>query len=146
MLRVVHRAQQRFVEWLAGFQTFFIGLILLNDADTFSNSANLQFFRSIASEDAWGLFLLLVGAIRVIGLIINGARQEITPWIRAIGAFIGFMVFFGLSFGLFVGWWFQGNPPAMSLGMFGPAAFAELAAIIYSLRDAKAYRDGYGVT
>lgn len=146
VLRVVHRAQQRFVEWLAGFQTMLLGLIFMHDGDTFATSRNFQFFQRIASEDKWAIALFLLGAIRVAGLIVNGARQDITPWIRAAGAFVGFMIFFGFTYGFALSWLSTNGPPAIGMAMFGPAAVAELAAIIYSVRDAKAYRNGHGIT
>lgn len=140
IVRVAHRAQQRLVEWTASFQIMGYGILLLQNGDTFSNF-NYILFRSIAQEDTWGVAMFLIGSARVCGLIINGARQDITPWIRAIGAFVGFFVFLILSMSL-IAPWLAGNPPAAGLAMFVPAAVAELAAIYYSVQDAKAYRDG----
>lgn len=142
VIRIVHRAQTRLVEWLAGFQTMFLGLVLFHPGDTFGTSPSFQLFRSIASEDHWAVFLFLLGVVRIGGLIVNGSRQEITPTIRALGAIVGFFVFFGFTFGFAASYFINDIAPTTGLAMYGPAAVAELAAIVYSMRDAKAYRDG----
>lgn len=142
VIRIVHRAQTRLVEWLAGFQMMFMGLVLFHPSNTFSNSPNFQVFRETASEDTWAVFLFLVGFVRVGGLLVNGARQDITPTIRALGAFVGFFVFFGMFFGFTATVLVNHSAPPIILAMLGPSAVAELAAIVYSVRDAKAYRDG----
>lgn len=138
-VRIAHRAQQRLVEWTASFQIMIYGIILLQRGDTYDSYG--YSFSSLAQENTWGIVLFLIGSARVCGLIVNGARQDITPWIRAIGAFVGFFVFVSLSMSL-VAPWIAGNAPAVGLAMFIPASVAELAAIYYSVQDAKAYRDG----
>lgn len=133
------------MEWLASFQIMLWGLILLRGGDTFDTSPAYNNFKAIASEDFWGVFMFCIGAARIVGLIVNGARQDITPWIRATGAFVGFLVFLTISLSL-AGPFLAGQPPITSLAMYGPAIGAELAAIYYSVQDAKAYRDGRRTT
>lgn len=142
VIRIVHRAQTRLVEWLAAFQMMFMGLVLFHPSDTFSNSPNFQVFRETASEDTWAVFLFMVGFVRLGGLLVNGSRQDITPTIRALGAFVGFFIFFGMFFGFTATVIVANTAPPIILAMLGPSAVAELAAIVYSVRDAKAYRDG----
>lgn len=142
-LRVAHRFQQRFVEWLAAVQIMLAGVVLLHVGDTFALSYTFQIFAKYASEDQWGLFLFGVGSIRLIGLIVNGARQDITPWIRAIGAVIGFFTFGFFNFASILAWWAT-SIPGLGLALYGPSMIAEVASFYYSLRDAKAYKDGNG--
>lgn len=142
-LRVAHRFQQRFVEWLAAVQIMLAGVVLLHEGDTFAFSDISNTFSKYATEDQWGLFLFGVGAIRLLGLIVNGARQDITPWIRAIGAVIGFFTFGFFNFACFSAWWATATP-SLGLAIYGPSMVAEIASFYYSLRDAKAYKDGNG--
>lgn len=143
VLRVAHRFQQRFVEWLAATQIMLAGVVLLDSADTFALSPTYSIFVQYASEDQWGLFLFGVGAMRLLGLLVNGARQDITPWIRAIGAVIGFFTFGFFNYAALTTWWTTATP-GLGLAIYGPAMIAEVASFYYSLRDAKAYRDGIG--
>lgn len=141
IFRIAHRFQQRFVEWVASFQLMLMGMVLLHPSDTFALSQTYVVMRKMASEEYWGLFLFYVGFFRIVGLIVNGARQDVTPWIRAIGAGVGFMVFGAIAYG-FVAPWFIGLPPSLGIAIFPPLMAAELVSLFYSVKDAKAYRDG----
>lgn len=72
-------------EWMIAFIMFLWGAILLLPAETFDGD-NWAFFRAVMSESAWGLTMMLLGFARIVGLIINGALRNVTPWIRVVSA------------------------------------------------------------
>jgi hypothetical protein len=84
-------------------------------------------------EDILGALFIAIGAMRLGGLIVNGARKEVTPWIRAVSASVGFLVYlFGaINFGLIHIW---------SLSLWMGAAVAELVNIYRATHDAKLSR------
>jgi hypothetical protein len=90
----------RMPEW------FFFGVVLLLPAQTFNQPA-FSAFRFVPSigdrspEEVMGWAMLLIGLIRVVGLIINGARKRVTPQIRQISAGIGCMIWSGIAYGFF---------------------------------------------
>lgn len=141
-LRVAHRFRQRNIEWLAAVQIMGWGVVLLQDGDTFGASATYIQFAKMGTEDQWGYFMFFAGFGRLLGLIVNGARQDITPWIRAIGAILGFFIFGIISLGILTAW-YNGQAPSTGFAIYPPAMVAELVSLYYSLKDAKAYRDGH---
>lgn len=98
-IRLKHRFGPRLTEWLIAAQTALFGLVLLLPADIFSGEAWLVFRQIKLSQGGMGLLMLFLGLARLAGLVINGTRPKVTPWIRVISASIGFMIFTGLSFG-----------------------------------------------
>lgn len=95
-LRIAHAFRQRRMEWVAAIQCALWGVVLLAPVDTFDGAA-FAVFRNIMAEELWGVLLLLAGAVRLVGLIINGARKRITPWMRLAGAFVGCGIFTMIS-------------------------------------------------
>jgi len=84
-------------EWVVAVQTMLWGVVLLLPADTFGGES-WTFFRSIMSEGQWGTTMLFLGVLRIGGLIVNGARKNVTPWIRVVSASLGFLIWVGISF------------------------------------------------
>lgn len=99
IVRMPHIFGPRWPEWVGALAFILAGVGLLHPFGAFENNAAFDLFRW-APEWAWGMFLLSVGLLRVIGLIINGRRKKATSWVRYVSAFISFMVFFGFSIGL----------------------------------------------
>jgi hypothetical protein len=95
-LRITHKFRQRRTEWVAGVQCMLWGLILLMPMETFASPA-FRVFQQIMPEFWWGVILLAIGTVRIIGLIVNGARRRVTPWLRLVSALLGFGVFTGIS-------------------------------------------------
>lgn len=144
-LRVAHRFRQRNIEWLAACQIAGWGAVLLRDGDTFGSSPTYVQLAEMGTEDHWGYFMLFAGVGRLLGLVVNGARQDVTPWIRAVGAIFGFFIFGIISMGVITAW-YNGSAPSTGFAIYPPAMVAELVALYYSLKDAKAYRDGRKLT
>lgn len=99
-IRIRHRFGPRMTEWMLAAITALWGAVLLLPADTFDGPA-YSFMRAIffGREDLLGAIMLALGMIRIGGLIVNGARREVTPWIRMVSAAIGFLIFVGISTG-----------------------------------------------
>ncbi len=101
-LRFQHRFKQRATEWLSSAQLLWLGIVLiisnsLIDRFSFSTVRDI-----VVNETVWGLLLILLGLLRLTGLAVNGARIKVTPWIRLLGAGIGFLVFTLITMGFAV--------------------------------------------
>ena len=46
-----------------------------------------------------GWLMLVIGCLRIIGLVVNGARRNVTPQIRQFSAGIGCLIWSGISYG-----------------------------------------------
>lgn len=100
-IRIRHRFGPRLSEWYVAAVMVGWGLVLLLPAHTF-NGPSWVIFRALMSEAQWGMLIMALGVLRLGGLIVNGARKNITPWIRVVSAGFGFLIFLGiaLAFGL----------------------------------------------
>lgn len=94
-IRIQHRFGPRMSEWIIAWIMFVWGLVLLLPADTFEGP-NFEFFKAVMSEFHWGIAMAFIGLSRIGGLIVNGARRNVTPWIRVISALFGFMIWVGI--------------------------------------------------
>lgn len=88
----------RISEWMIALQTFTFGAVLLLPNETYNTSPVFNFLRHVVSEEVLGIFMLAIGATHLVALTINGARQDVTPTLRAVSAFIGFMAWTLISF------------------------------------------------
>ena len=94
------------------------------------------------SEESWAVALFVVGFCRLVGLIVNGSMEAVTPWIRVVGAIFGFSVFSIIATSMLVSKYYLGAPPSTGLAVYIPAACAEVAAMYLAVIDAKVHRDG----
>jgi quinol-cytochrome oxidoreductase complex cytochrome b subunit len=97
-VRIKTRFGLRLSEWMIAVQTLLYGVILLLPYDTFDSSPVYSYARHIVSENVLGGVMAFFGVLRLVGLTVNGARQDITPWIRVVSAGAGFMLFSILLF------------------------------------------------
>lgn len=96
-IRIRHRFGPRMTEWMLATITALWGAVLLLPPATFDGPA-FEVFRAIfGSENLLGTLMLFFGMVRIVGLFINGARKQVTPWIRMVSAGFGFMIFVGIS-------------------------------------------------
>lgn len=131
LVRISHAFGERRSEWIAAAQCILLGLVLLAPTRTFDSPAFVV-FQQLASENVWGAGLLLVGAVRLAGLIINGARRRVTPWIRLSGAWIGCGVFTTMSL-----CFASGGSVSTWIAAWPVAAVVEVINIYYTARDAR---------
>lgn len=97
-VRIQHRFRTRMTEWMLAIVTGLWGAVLLLPGDAFDQPAFSGFKQVFGDETTLGLGMVTLGALRVIGLFINGARQNVTPHIRMFSAGCGFMIFMGISY------------------------------------------------
>ncbi|MBB3591746.1 hypothetical protein FHX08_002090 [Rhizobium sp. BK529] len=97
-IRIQHRFGPRMMEWFMGFHTAMLGAVLLS-SDRLFDQAELAGFRALfSSEHLLGWIMLLLGILRTIGLVINGARKDVTPVIRQVSAGIGCLIWVGITY------------------------------------------------
>ena len=129
-IQIKHRFGPRMTEWMIATIIFLWGFVLLLPAETFEED-NWTFFKSVMTENSWGWTMMTLGAMRIGGLIVNGARKNVTPWIRVFSAGCGFIVWIGIivAFALsgVVGTW---------LAVYPTIAVIELVNIYRAANDA----------
>lgn len=95
--RVAERFGPRMSEWICATIMFLWGGVLLLPAATFDIDTFQYFAAIFGSENRLGTLMLLIGFMRLSGLIVNGARQQVTPAIRTISALVAFWVWLGIT-------------------------------------------------
>lgn len=74
------------------------GWVLLLPSQTFNQPAFMGFTEIVPSEDSLGWIMFVVGCLRIIGLVINGAKKNVTPQIRQFSAAAGCMIWSGIAY------------------------------------------------
>lgn len=95
-IRISHRFGPRMTEWILAVIMTLWGYSLFV-SDDFSGPS-FAMFRLLFSQEGLGWTMVIVGSLRLAGLIINGSRKKVTPWIRVLSASIGFMIFGGIVY------------------------------------------------
>lgn len=71
----------RMAEWMLGFAMFGAGLQLARPLETFALGPYV-YIRQIADEQSWAIAFILIGALRLLVLIINGSMPRGSPHLR----------------------------------------------------------------
>lgn len=100
-IRIQHRFGPRMMEWFMAAHMMMFGCVLLMPTQTFNQPAWKVFRDLFPSENLLGWIMFGVGMLRIIGLIINGARKNVTPQIRQVSAAIGCIIWAGITFGFY---------------------------------------------
>lgn len=100
-IRIQHRFGPRMMEWFIAAHMMMFGCVLLMPTQTFNQPAWRVFRDLFPSEDLLGWIMFGVGMLRIVGLIINGARKNVTPQIRQVSAAIGCIIWAGITFGFY---------------------------------------------
>ncbi len=98
-VRIKHRFGPRLSEWFVATVMLLWGLVLLLPSDSLVGPSWVT-LRALLPESGWGLLMALLGLARLGGLVVNGARKTVTPWIRVVSAGCGFLLWSGVSFAL----------------------------------------------
>lgn len=96
-IRIQHRFGPRMTEWIWAVIMTAWGFSLLLPDPVFEQRA-FAFFATFFDEDTLGWLMVFVGLLRLFGLVINGARKTVTPWIRIFSAGVGFLIFVGINY------------------------------------------------
>lgn len=107
-LRIVRGVTEHFraraPEWALSVMLVIWGAIVYAPGDTFTTPA-WSVMQLIADERTWGLSALIIGAIRLLALIMNGTfwttwYGRLSPHVRAVMAFLSCFVWLQISLGL----------------------------------------------
>ena len=102
-------------EWVMAAMMMGWGALVLRPSDIFEQSPAWQPLAAWASEPVWGTAALLIGALRLCALIINGTFYQSwygrwSPHVRALASFLSCFIWMQLSWGLL-------NAPIVSTGL-----------------------------
>lgn len=130
-IRIQHRFGARMPEWMLAAITALWGAVLFLPTDTFAQPAWAGFREIFISENFLGSIMVFLGLLRIGGLIVNGARKTVTPWIRVVSAAAGFMIFVGITCGYALS-----GVPSTWLAVYPVFALTEIVNIHRAARDA----------
>lgn len=110
------------------------GATLLHPSETFTSPAFQAF--TVIGEDRTGWLVGGLGALWVLGLIVNGSLENVTSPIRAICAFAGAMVYGFLALGFLFSFRLNG---VLSTGIstYGLISILALYSLYWIMRDRK---------
>lgn len=97
-IRIQHRFGPRMMEWFMALHTIVWGYILIMSDNLFDQPAWSYFRQVFQDEMTLGWLMIVLGCMRICGLIINGARKDVTPMIRQVSAGIGCIIWAGISY------------------------------------------------
>lgn len=104
--RVAHGVRSHFPlrlsEWLMAYPSLTTGLALLATPDLFTVSPSYDVLAGWADEETWGALLLLVTALRLAALFVNGTFDgfRLAPHIRMVASGFGALVWSQFCLGL----------------------------------------------
>jgi hypothetical protein len=100
-IRITHRFGPRMMEWFSGAVTATFGVILLTGDNLFAQPSWAGFASFFGSQELFGAIMLGLGILRLVALIVNGAKKKVTPQIRQVAAFFGLAIWFGVVVGFY---------------------------------------------
>lgn len=98
-INITHRFGPRLSEWMLAVVMTLWGGVLLNSRQLFDQPTWAGFRTLFHDEATLGWLMVAFGFLRLAGLVVNGARANVTPWIRSISASFGFLLFTGITYG-----------------------------------------------
>ncbi|MBW9113168.1 hypothetical protein JNB88_05835 [Rhizobium cauense] len=136
-VRIQHRFGPRMMEWFLAGHTALWGYVLLMPVPLFDQPAWSTFRDIFRSEDLLGWLMVALGILRIIGLIVNGARKHVTPRIRQVSAAIGCLIWVGISY-----CYASSNVVSTWLAIYPLFAIGELVNIKRAAHDEREARNG----
>lgn len=89
--RIKSHLDTRFSEWAISLGLLTWGIIVFSQQTLFEGNSNFEVMSQIADEKMWGFSAILIGAIRLIFLFVNGTYQQ-SGHIRAVGAILSIII------------------------------------------------------
>jgi hypothetical protein len=124
-------------EWFLAGHTVMWGAVLLASPDLFNQPAWVGFRAVFRNEDVLGWAMMLLGIMRIGGLIVNGARKHVTPVIRQVSAGIGCLIWVGITY-----CYWSSNVMSTWLAIYPLFAVGELVNIHRAAHDQGETRNG----
>ncbi len=97
-IRIQHRFGPRMMEWFMALHLMGWGYVLLLPERVFDQPTWIGFRQIFQDENLLGWVMAFLGVLRIVGLIINGARKHVTPMIRQVSAGTGCMIWAGITY------------------------------------------------
>lgn len=98
-IRIQHRFGPRMTEWFLAGHTAIWGFVVVYSDDIFGQPSWAGFRAIFGNTDLMGWIMMMLGLLRVGGLVVNGARKNVTPVIRQFSAGVGFFIWAGITYG-----------------------------------------------
>lgn len=136
-IRIQHRFGPRMTEWFMATHTAVWGLVLLLPDRVFDQPAWTGFRQIFRDEDVLGWIMVVLGLLRLAGLVVNGARKDVTPHIRQVSAGIGCVIWVGITYG-----YASSNVVSTWLAIYPLFAVGELVNIHRAARDQGESKNG----
>lgn len=136
-IRIQHRFGPRMTEWFMAAHTALWGLVMLIPDRIFDQPAWSGFRQIFQNEDVLGWIMVILGFLRLAGLVVNGARKDVTPHIRQISAGIGCVIWVGITYG-----YASSNVVSTWLAIYPLFAVGELVNIHRAARDQGESKNG----
>lgn len=119
--QVVERLGPRLMEWEHAIFLMLVGLLMAQSG---------ALLGSLPNEDGFGWFLFALGLMRLVSLIVNGLKQQVTASLRAISAILSSALFILVGIGyVYSGRW------GLVLAFFPVIAAFELFNYARAMRD-----------
>lgn len=134
-IRLKHHFSMRLTEWMIATITTLSGVTLLAATNTYDSSPVFNFVRHFVSQEVLGTIMLFFGILRLAALTVNGTRQDVTPTLRTVAAFVGFMLWTFLCFSFVLS-----GVISLWAGTYPVIAAFELVNMYRAAHDAGAYR------
>lgn len=130
-LRFAHTFRERAPEWILSTAILAWGMIVFISTDLFFNQEFYHPLLLITSQLNWAIFGIVVGSVRLIFLVINGAWRP-SAHIRAIGCLAGCMLWGALLISVLSLNWL-----APASGIYASLLSLDLLSMWFAAGDAK---------
>lgn len=134
-VRVKARFGLRVAEWMLATITLTWGLSVLLPG--VYEGRNFAYIHDLLPGNLLGGVMAFFGALRLVGLFVNGARQDVTPWLRVAGAAVGFLAFALISFSFALA-----GTLGVWVALYPTFAVFEVVNIVRAAHDAGEHRAG----
>lgn len=137
-VQITHRFGPRMMEWFMSLHLTVFGAVLYGIDGIFDQPA-WSFHRSIGISPTFlGSIFIVIGVLRFGGLIVNGARRDVTPRIRQFSAGVGCLLWSGITYSFIMS-----DVVSTWIAIYPFFALAELVNIHRAAHDEGEARNGH---
>lgn len=125
----------RLSEWMLGITMLLWGTAAIFEYGLFAQPEYIGFRLIFGDSLLLGLVMTALGIARLVGLLINGVRERVTPWVRVSSAGVGFLIWIGMICA------YAMSPlPGVWVAIYPVFASVEVVNVYRGARDAGRYR------